>query len=134
MSQLGRGGAELGSVTLVGDDQLRVGSLQPQTQVLGPQLFVARQHDGADPEAGDHRQHPLGPVADQRHDHVTAFCTASLEGRRQPGRAVCELAEGPFAAVALARELDQRAAAGRLLVEDVAGEVHRRGMFPGRVF
>ena len=41
-------------------------------QVLGPQLLVAGQHDGADPEARDHRQHPLGPVADQRHHDVAA--------------------------------------------------------------
>ena len=53
--------------------------VEAQAQVLGAQLLGAGQHDVALAEAGDHRQHPLGPVADQRQDDVAA---AHAERRR----------------------------------------------------
>ena len=37
--------------------------LAQQTQVLAAQLLAAGEHDMALPEAGDHREHPLRPVA-----------------------------------------------------------------------
>ena len=50
-------------------------------QVGRAQLLGARQHDRADAEAGQHRQHPLGPVADQRQHDV-----AARRRRAPPGR------------------------------------------------
>ena len=40
------------------------------------------ERDRADPEAGDHRQHPFGAAADQRHDHVAAGDAAARESAR----------------------------------------------------
>ncbi|RDJ93183.1 hypothetical protein B4Q13_23655, partial [Lacticaseibacillus rhamnosus] len=42
-------------------------------------MLVAGQHDRPDPKAGDHRQHPLGAVADQGHNDVTAFYAVHKE-------------------------------------------------------
>ena len=56
---------------------------RPQLEVLAAQLRVAGQGDGAHPPAGEHRQHPLGAAADQRHDDVAA---ARPRGRRRRPR------------------------------------------------
>ena len=48
-------------------------------------------------------QHPLDPVADQRHHHVAAADAARRQGAREPGRHRDQLAEVPDAALAVAR-------------------------------
>ena len=123
---------QLGPVALVGDDQRRVGRLDPQAQVFRPQLLGAWQHDGADPEAGDHREHPLGPIADQRHHHIAPSDAAPRERSRQARAALAHLAEAPLAPRARARQLDQRQALRGHSIEHVAGEVHGRSTL-GRV-
>ena len=116
---LGGGPLELGAVALVGDDQRRAGHLDAQAQVLGAQLLGARQHDRADAKAGEHRQHPLRAVADQRHHHVALRHAVPLQRARQARRALGDLAEAPLAPGAVARELEQRELA-RAALEDVA--------------
>ena len=91
------GHAELAHVALVGDDQRRVGHVESQLQILSSQLLVAGQRDGADPEARDHRQDPLGPVADQRHHRVAAPDALRHQRPSEPRRAVGDLAERPLA-------------------------------------
>ena len=79
-------------------------------------------------EAGDHRQHPLGPVADQRH-HDVAAARRRARRARPPARAdgVGDLAEASTRARAPSRPSSTSArAAGRRRVDDVAGEVHPR--------
>ncbi len=105
------GGLQLGRVARVGDDQLGPGGRDPVAQILGPQLLVARERDRPDAKAGEHAQHPLGPVADQRHHHVTLGDPTGGEGAGQSGGVVGHLAERPLAPVALASQLDERAVA-----------------------
>ena len=61
------------------------------------QLLVARQHDRADPEAGDHREDPLRPVSDQAHHHVAAADAVGDERARQRSRALGDFAKAPHA-------------------------------------
>ena len=42
-------------------------------EVPAAQLRVAGEDDGAQPPAGEHCQHPLGPAAEQGHDDVAAL-------------------------------------------------------------
>ncbi len=117
---------QLGGVALVAEDERRPCRVEPQPQVSRPQLLGARQHDGADAEAGDHRQHPFGAVADHRHDDVAAADAAARERPRQPRRSVGDLPERPLPPRPVARQLDQgepRRVGG---VDDIAREVHRR--------
>ena len=83
------------------------GDVDAQAQVLGAQLLGARQHDGADAKAGEHAQHPLGAVADQRHHDVARGPPRAAQRARQAGRALGDLAEAPLAPRAVARELEQ---------------------------
>ena len=103
---------QLGPVALVGEHQPWPGDREAQTQVLGAQLLGARQHDGAEAEAGEHREHPLGAVADQRHHHVAAPHAAAGERAGEAGAALGDLAEAPLAARAVAGQLDQRELVG----------------------
>ena len=52
----------------------------------GAQLLGAGQGDGADPQAGDQREDPLRPVADQGHHHVAATDAPGRERAGQAGR------------------------------------------------
>src|SRR4029077_7287206 len=80
--------------------------------------------DRADAKARDHRQHPLGPVADQRHHHVAAADPARGERAGHSRPALAHPAEAPPASRALAGELHERDPRRRQLLDDVAGEVH----------
>ena len=84
---VGRRLAEHAEVALVAHHQPRLRDREPRAQVAGAQLLGARQHDGADAEAGDHRQDPLGPVADQRQHDVAAADPAGGQRARRAGRA-----------------------------------------------
>ena len=98
------GHAQLAQIARVGDDQGRVRHVQSQLQIPSSQLLVAGQRDGADPEAGDHRQDPLGPVADQRHDRVAAPDALRHQPPSEPRAPVGDLGEGPLLAGAVAAE------------------------------
>ncbi len=99
-------------------------TLQAQAQVLGAQLLGARQHDGADAKARDHRKAP------------TRGGCRSASSRRRRGARRAPAAHRPSApnarrprrsstrAAAVARELDERAVVGGGALEDVAREVH----------
>jgi hypothetical protein len=118
------GGLELGQVALVGDDDLRPGDLQAQAQVLRAQLLGGREHHRAEAEARHHRQHPLGPVADQRHDDVAPLDPPRGQRAGQPSGLVGHLSEGPFAPLAAPGELDQGERCGVGGVDDRVREVH----------
>ena len=121
---------ELVEVARVGEDQARPRVADAQLQVLGAQLLGAGQHDRAEAEAGDHREHPLGAVADHGHDDVAALHSSRRERPRESRRALGHLAEAPLATGALARQLDEREALRRGGVQDLGGEVHA-GILPG---
>ena len=116
--------AEHAEVALVAHDQPRLGDREPGAQVRCPQLLGAGQHDGADPEAREHREHPLGPVAHERHHHVLAPDPAGRERSRGARRGLRDLAEAPLSSRAVAPERDERPPRGRGGVDHVAGEVH----------
>ena len=116
--------AEHAEVALVAHDQSRLGDREPRAQVGRPQLLGAGQHDRAEPEAREHREHPLGPVADERHHHVLAPDPAARERSRGPRRGLRDLAEAPLCARAVAPERNERPPRGRGGVDHVAGEVH----------
>ena len=124
-----QGGLKLGAVALVGDDQRGAGHADPQTQILCPELLRAGQDDRADTQAGQDREDPLRPVADQRHHDVPPSYSARGQGAREARRTVGNLAEGPLAPAAVARNLDERQLV-RGPIEDLAGEVHA-GILPG---
>ena len=121
-------GRKLREVALVGDDQARLGGLDAHDEVVGAQLLVTGQRHRADPEAGHHGQHPLGPVADQRHHDVPpghAVDPAQCAG--QPRTSIGHLGEAPLAPAPVTGHLDQGGAVGRRGLDDVAGEVHGGG-------
>jgi hypothetical protein len=97
------------AVALVGDHEPGSRHLQAQLQVVRAQLLGARQHDEALAEAGEHRQRPLGARADEREHDVAARHAEGVQAPGQPRRGVRKLAERPFAARAVAPQLDQRA-------------------------
>ena len=122
------------SVALVGDDQLRLRGRDPLREVLGPELLVARERNRADPEARDHRQHPLGAVADHGHHDVAAFDAVGGERAREARAAVGDLGEAPLAPAAVAGELDQRrAVAARRRRRRLARNSSRRPVCQDRV-
>ncbi len=120
------GGDELRRVALVGHDEARAGHPQSQLQVPGAQLLATGQDDGAEAKAGAHRQHPLGPVADDRHDDVARSHSAARQLAGQARPAPRDLPAGPRTPASVARELHQCEVAARGGVEDVAGEVAHR--------
>ena len=122
---VGRRLAEHAEVALVAHHQPRLRDRQPGAQVARAQLLGARQHDGADAEAGEHGQDPLGPVADQRHHDVAAADPAGGQRARRAGRRLGHLAEAPLRPRAVAAERDERPPRGRGGVDHVAREVHR---------
>ena len=124
------GGIELVAVALVADDRRGPRDVEAQAQVAGAQLLGAREHDGADAEARDDRQDPLGPVADEREDDIAAPDAVPAQGARQRARAGRHLAEGPLAPLAAARDLDERRAFRVGGVDEVAREVHGRRNLP----
>ena len=72
-------------------------------------------------EAGDHRQHPLGPVADQRqHDVAAPDARGPRARRRRAPRPRATSPKRPLAPRAVAPERDQRPPLGRGGVDDVA--------------
>jgi hypothetical protein len=92
-------------------------------QVLRAQLFVAGAHDVALSERCKHREHPLGTVADQRHDDVPALQAQFVQHRREVVDPGANLWERPLATGSVPRPLDQCRHAGRP-VENVRREVH----------
>ena len=115
---------ELAQITFVGQDQLGGGRRQPQTQVVGPELLVAWQRDGADPEAGDHSEHPFRTVADQREHHIATPDAAAAQLSRQLRASLCHLPERPLPAAAVPSQLDQRPPARWSCVDYLSSEVH----------
>ena len=93
-------------------------------------LRVAGQRDRAHPPAGEHREHPLDPVADQGHHHVAAAHPARRERAREPGAARDQLAEGPDPPLAVARDRHQGRLRGREALQHVLDEVHGRRSLP----
>ena len=97
-------------------------------QVLGAQLLGAGQRDRAEAEARDHREHPLGAVAD-------SVITTSPRPHAAPGSApasraaaVGDLAEGQLAPLAVAGEHHQRARCGGAASTTSRAKFTRRGM------
>ena len=119
-------GLELGAVSLVGDDERGIRHLQAQREIVRAQLLGAREHDGAKAKARHHREHPLGPVADERHHDVATADAARRERRGEPRGALAHLPEGPVPARAVTRQLHDRALRGGGRVEHVAREVAHR--------
>ncbi len=115
---------ELRAVALVGDDERGPRHGEAQAQVAGAQLLRTRQHDGAEAKAGDHRQDPLRPVADEREHDVAASHPAGRQRPGEPSGAIGHCAEAPRAAGPVASELDERERAGVGGIDDVAGEIH----------
>ncbi len=143
--ELPAGCLQLGAVALIRDDHRRPGDVDAQAQVLRAQLLGARQHDGADVEAREHAQHPLRPVAYQRHDDVAAPDTELLQVAGERRGAVSDLAERPLAPRAVPRQLDERQALCGRRGQHIGGEVQplsrgdvarpclsRRGRLPAR--
>ena len=116
--------AQHAEVALVAHDQPRLRNRQPGAQVRRAQLLGAGKRDGAEPEAGEHRQHPFGSVADQRHHHVPARHPAGRERARRAGGGAGDLAEAPLRSRAAAAQGDERPPRGRGGVDHVASEVH----------
>ena len=114
-SASGRRLAEHAEVALVAHDQPRLGDREPGAQVGRAQLLGARQHDGADPEAREHRQHPLGPVADERHHDVPAATprAASAPAARADASATSPKLHSPREPSRAERDERPRARAGR---------------------
>ena len=123
---LGLGGRELAGVALVADDQLGLGDGEPPAQVVGAQLLRAREGDGAQPEARDHGEHPLGPVAHQGHHDVAPSDPARGERAGGARALLRDLTHAPDAPFAIAPERDEGASVGRGRVDDIPGEVHGR--------
>ena len=90
----------------------RLGDLQAQREVLGAQLLGAGQDDEALAEAREHRQRPLRrgcrPASGRRR---RAARRRVQSAPASAAAALAELAEGPLAAAAVTRQLDQRAGA-----------------------
>jgi hypothetical protein len=101
-----------------------LGGGHPYVQVLAPQLRVARHRDGAHPEAGEHRQHPLDPAADQRHHGVAALHAPRRHRPREPGAACDQLAEVPLPPEAFGVDRDDPKPGGLGALENVLDEVH----------
>jgi hypothetical protein len=78
------GGLQHRAAALVGEDGRRRGHRDPVGQVRRAQLLVARQRHRADAEAGQHRLHPLDPVADQQQHDVAAADADALQGAGKP--------------------------------------------------
>ena len=117
---------QLAQVAGLADAELRLRGPRAQLEVLAAQLRVAGQDDGAHPPAGEHRQHPLGPAADQGHHDVAALDAAGREGAGEAGRAGEELAEVVHAARAVGGDLDQRRPRRGKAFDHVLDEVHAR--------
>ena len=104
--------------------------VQAQAQVLRAQLLGARQHDGADAEARDHREHPLRAVADQRHHDVAAADPVRGQACRPAARAVgSPRRTSTRAARRRVRSSSSASRCARHRFDDVAGEVHA-GILP----
>ena len=65
--------------------QSLIGGVYAELEVVSAQLRVARHRHRAHAEAGEHRQHPLDPAADERHHHVPALDPARRHRPREPG-------------------------------------------------
>jgi hypothetical protein len=115
---------KLGQVLVLSDRQPRVCRGDPVGEIGAAQLRVARQRDRADPEAGQHREHPLGAVSDQGQDDVPAPDPARRQRPGEASGAGAELAEVPDAAPAVAVDRDERRLRRREALEDVVDEVH----------
>jgi hypothetical protein len=117
-------GLEYGAVALVGDHERGGGDPKAQPQVLRAQLLRARQDRVAGTEAGDHREHPLRPVAEQREHDVAAPHALFRQVRVQQPGLLRDLAEAPLPPRAVARQLDDGAPLSRRGLDHVAREVH----------
>ncbi len=74
---------EFAEQALLADAERRRRRRDPQLEVVAAQLRVAGQRDRAHPPAGEQRQHPLDPVADQRHHHVAPLRPRAPRRRRR---------------------------------------------------
>ena len=109
---------------VLADRERRVGDAGAQLQVVAAQLGIAGQRDRAHAPAGEHRQHPLDPVADQDHHGVAAPHAAGREGAGEPGADRDQLAEMPDPQLALAIERDHRSGRGGEALQHFFDEVH----------
>ncbi len=123
---------KLGEQLLLAHGQGRVGGRDPQLEVVAPQLRVAGQRDRAHAPAGEHREHPLDPVADQHHHRIAAPHAPGGEGAGEPGADRDQLAEVPDPQLALAVDRDQGPAGGGEALEHVLDEVHGGEPYPSR--
>ena len=112
------------------DRELGIRGRDPVREVRASQLRVAGQGDRTEAKAGEHREHPLRPVPDQRHHHVPAPDAARRQRAREPGAASRQLAEVPDPAPAVAVDRDEARLRRRKALEHVLYEVHRRGILP----
>ena len=111
-------------VAPVGHDDARLHEVHPGAQVLGAQLFGARQRDRADAEAGDHRLHPLRAVPDHGH-HDVASRHAELEHPASHSRRpLGELAEAELATRAVPGERQKCPFRGLFRPDNFRCEVH----------
>jgi hypothetical protein len=113
--------------SLLANAQRRRCRARPQLEIVTPQLGAAGQRHGAHAPAGEQREHPLGPVAGQRHHHVAAAHAAGGEGAREARGAGDQLAEVPVPALALGVDRDDPQPRGGGSLHNVLDEVHGRG-------
>ena len=109
-----------------GDAERRLGGVRALLEVAAAQLRAAGQGDGAHPPAGEQRQRPLDPVAEQRHHDVTALHSPRRKGPGEPGRAGDQFAEVPVAPVSLGIDSDDPQARSRRPLHYIFNEVHGR--------
>ncbi len=115
---------QLAEQLLLADAELRVRRLDPDLEVLPAQLGVAGHCDGAHPKAGEHREHPFDPAADQRHHGIAALDAERRHGARETGAAGDQLAVVPLAPSAERVDGDDPERRRGRPLHDVLDEVH----------
>ena len=98
-----------------------------RAQVLGAQLLGAGQGHRPDPEARDHRQHPLRAVPDHGHHHVAAGHPLAHQVPPEPASQGLYLAEAEHASGAVPPDCDKRRIPLWNGLYDGVYEVHRGG-------
>ena len=116
---------QLGEQLRFADAERRRRGAHPQLEVVAAQLRAAGQGDRAHAPAGEQRQRPLDPVAEQRHHHVAAPHPARREGAGEPGRASDQLTEVPVPPLARGVDRDDPQPRGRRALHQL-DEVHAR--------
>ena len=115
---------QLAEQPLLADAEPRSSGPGSQLQVLAAELRVAGQRHRPHPEAGEHRQHPLDPAADQGHHRVAALDPASRDRPREAGASGDQLAHVPVAALTVGAHRHHRQPRRRGALHHVLDEIH----------